>query len=241
MIDPETFPVDGFMPDTTPPDAWADRVGLSCRTARRLPRSRILFEETRACQEIAALAEGWAYRFTVLRGGRRQILHFLLPGDMIGVELLDTPSWPYSVQALTDIDVALFDKKSVSAAVRSDESLRSRIWSMLEERVQAAERRCVVLMRENAEARIARLIIEIYDRLALRGLTDGASFPFPLRQYHVGEAVGLTPIHVNRVMGNLRAAGIVEAQGRTLILGDEARLRQLAGLDSAESFAVHSV
>ena len=84
------------------------------------------------------------------------------------------------------------------------------------------------LGRRTADERIARLIVNIAGRLAKRGMRKSDSMEFPLRQRHIADATGLTPVHVSKVMGEFQRAGLFEIRGRVLTIFDELELRRAA-------------
>lgn len=85
--------------------------------------------------------------------------------------------------------------------------------------------------RRTAASRIAHLLLEVFTRLKLIGRVKDNSFRVPLTQVHLGEAVGVTSVHVNRTIRELRAQGLIEVVNGTVIIHDEDKLRELAGFD----------
>ena len=177
---------------------------------------------------VIVLREGWAARFAHVPDGRRQGLSSLGPGDVAGAELVIRPSIRVPVQALTDISFCAFDVHELKEICSEDPGL---VWSFLEICTagrEDAEARLVDLGRRNAEQRLARLIAELHRRLSGRGLADGMSMPFPLRQQTIADALGLTQVHVSRVMSAFRENNIVQVNGGRLHIMDMEALLDIA-------------
>ena len=174
------------------------------------------------------IMSGWACRYRMLEDGRRQLLSLLLPGDLCEVNatvLRHADHTIASLSAVTYVEVpndALMrlsaDRPRVSQALW---------WHML---VQMAVQRewTVNIGQRSAIERIGHLFCEVLTRLRTTGATTGPSFEFPMTQIDLGEATGLTPVHVNRVLQQMRSAGLVELRGRMLTLLDVAALRNMA-------------
>ena len=79
-------------------------------------------------------------------------------------------------------------------------------------------------------ARIAGMLIHLFDRLSALGQADGGAIPMPLTQGQIGDLVGLTPVHVSRRLGDMERAGLIQRGSKTITLADSERLRALAGL-----------
>ena len=100
-----------------------------------------------------------------------------------------------------------------------------KVWT--DDRLQI-EKKALALGRQTAEERIARLILNKLDRLGKRGMTDGRTMEFPLRQHHIADAVGLTPVHVSRIMSEFRRNDLIEISERSLTVLDLPGLRHTA-------------
>ena len=130
--------------------------------------------------DVHIICEGWAACSVHLGEGRRQILSFLLPGDLLSATDLFRERQDFSVQ-----------------------------WDQ-------SDRTIVSLGQRGAAARIARLIVSLMERLSARGLMRGQIFDFPLRQQHIADAVGLTTVHVSRVINTFREARLIETAQRQI-------------------------
>jgi len=174
------------------------------------------------------LLSGWACRQRVMPDGRRQIFGFLIPGDVLG-----TPSGPLtsafaSVVALTAVvtaDIPLSDDKHPNNA----SSLYSKLIAAAEHETEKLLYDHIVrLGRMNGLERMAHLLLELRRRLSRVGLVNGQSFPMPLRQESLGDALGMSTVHVNRTMQQLRLKKLIQCSGREVTVLDPVRLTALA-------------
>jgi CRP/FNR family transcriptional regulator, anaerobic regulatory protein len=207
-----------WLPGTTP---------LSS-TSHRIPARRTICHHKEWSEFVPFICKGWAVSSITLADGRRQILSFLLPGDIVSAASLLEPMSGRTVEAITEVEYRKFKRSDLKAFLfRYPDMLEkvSKVWS--EERAQF-DQMALDLGRRTADERIARLILSLADRLAKRGLRNGDTMEFPLRQRHIADATGLTPVHVSKVLGEFQRAGMFEIGGRTLTINDEMELRRAA-------------
>lgn len=198
------------------------------RNDRRIYRAgKIFYREGEASDEVYQLFNGWAYRFKLLPDGRRQILSFLLPGDTIGFELLNQDRLPYSVRALTPVSVCVFNKDTLAGHILQQQTLIKRAASFWSASSAASDQRILDLGRRSAYERIARFIQDLVQRLRARGFEHGDSMPFAPSQMHIADALGLTPVHVGRILRQMRAGGILTLKHGLLTIHDPELLRQI--------------
>ena len=174
---------------------------------------------------VYRLRTGWVARVRALTDGRAQYLLVFLPGDIFGVKSMFVLHQPDAVVALSDVTVERVEQHRLKAAFDADEDLATRCtWQIVEE-----ERRLhnwvVSLGQGSAEERIAYVIQEFSLRLA--GSDPGGEgmreFAMPLTQEQLGNVLGLTPVHVNRVLRRLRQDEIVSVRNRMVrIINPEA-------------------
>lgn len=195
--------------------ARIDRLRTGIRT---FDARRTICREGEPVQELFTLFDGWAMRFKMLPDGRRQNLAVLLPGDAISLSGLWSERQEFSVQALTPVSLCVFDRATLREFVRSQPDLEWRIGGLMAREIGQLEERLTYLGKCTAHERVARLIINIHKRLAARKLVDGPVFDFPLRQQHIGDSLGLTAVHVSRVLRELRDAGLIERRDRKLAI-----------------------
>ena len=180
-----------------------------------------------------AVVSGWLLRTRILSDGRRQVLGFVLPGDVINLAWHSNPVVPCNIECLTDatiVDIGALREHvmrapfndPVCAAVRS--SLAMDDAAML----SSVSR----LARQSAYERLALLLLDLRFRLSLVSLADATSFHMPVTQQVLSDALGLSIVHVNRTLMQLRRDGFVQTQQRMLMLPDPEALARL--VDYAE-------
>ena len=202
----------------------------SARAGERLlpPRRNILWEE-KGAGGLFTLYDGWAFTYKLLPDGRRQILDFLLPGSFIGLHVLWFKAMPHSVQSLTPVSLCVFDKEKFRDLLKRKPEYEWELLKYSASRQALSDERLSDLGRRTAKERIARLALVLHDLLAVRGMVNGDSFPFPLRQEHIADALGLTKVHVSRTLQGLRHEGLLEIDRQTATILDFRGLRDLTG------------
>ena len=180
--------------------------------------------------------DGWGCRYRVLHDGRRQILNFMLPGDYLGAssDLMRSPD--HSVATLTGCRIYRFPVSMLTALERSFPELRDAFDRSERRDLSLLLERIVDLGRRNARERVARLILELHQRLCLVGLSAGQTFDFPLTQETLADALGLSIVHVNRTLRRLKAEGLIDYRSGQIIVQQRKTLASIAEFDDA-SFA----
>ncbi len=196
---------------------------------RVLPPKRNIYREEKEADEVLTLYDGWAFTYKLLPDGRRQILDFLLPGSFIGLHMLWFKAMPHSVQSLTPVSLCVFDKEKFRDLLRRKPEYG---WELLKYSASCqalSDERLSDLGRRTAKERIARLVLDIHDQLAGRGIVDSGSFPFYFRHEHIADALGLTKVHVSRTLQGLRNDGLLEVGRQAARIIDLRSLRELTG------------
>lgn len=199
-------------------------------TEQIVPARRLIFRERDALEFIPLICRGWAACSVTLFDGRRQILSFLLPGDIAPTAMVFDGVAHVSIEAVADVHFRAVERAGLKAALLRDETLFerfSRLWAAEKLR---ADQLAVDLGRRSADERIARLILGLAERMRQRGLADSESFEFPLRQHHIADATGLTSVHVSKVLTEFRRAGSIEINERALTIRDPAAFRAIANM-----------
>jgi CRP-like cAMP-binding protein len=204
--------------------------GFVSDTEQSVAARRLIFRERDTLEFLPLICRGWAACSVTLFDGRRQILSFLLPGDMAPTAMVFDEVAHVSVEAVTDVQFRAVRRAELKAALLRDASLFerfSRLWAA--EKLQA-DQLAVDLGRRSADERIARLILGLAERMRQRGFAEGNSFEFPLRQHHIADATGLTSVHVSKVLTEFRRAGSIEISERALTIKDPGAFRAIANM-----------
>ncbi|MCC5970014.1 MAG: Crp/Fnr family transcriptional regulator [Pararhodobacter sp.] len=207
-------------------------------TLARFDRRRRSFEaghemmhegQTKASAFI--LAKGWACAFKLLPDGDRQIVDFQIPGDFLGLRSILFRTADHSVEAITRIEASEVLTSDLLTAFEDAPRLAVAVlWAASRDEAMVVEH-LVNLGRRSAEERMAHFLLEIGARLSLVGIGDKTGYHCPLTQYHLADALGLSAVHVNRVLRHLREEGLLTFQKGRVAFDDFDRLRALAGFD----------
>lgn len=207
---------------------WLPGESLLTSTEHTIPARRTICHPKEWSEFVPFICQGWAVSSITLPDGRRQILSFLLAGDLVSTACLLEPMSGRTVEAITEVTYRKFKRSDLKSFLFKHPDLLeklSRTW--IEERTQA-DQLALDLGRRTADERIARLILNLAERLLKRGMMNGQTMEFPMRQRHIADATGLTPVHVSKVLGEFQRAGLIEISSRSLTIINETELRRAA-------------
>lgn len=181
--------------------------------------------------ESTLLLDGMMCRYKDLKSGVRQITEVHVAGDFADLHSFTLKRLDHNVSALTACRVAMVPHARIREISEKHPHLARVYW--FSTNLDAAIHRewALSLGRRSALARMAHLFCELHVRLGIVGLTDGLSYDLPLTQAQLGECLGLTPVHVNRMLQELRALGPVEFRRSRVTINDWAALTALAEFD----------
>lgn len=166
------------------------------------------------------IISGMAFRHKLTVTGARQIVSLHLRGDMLDLQHLFLNVADHSVQALTELQVVDIDREALQHIALTRPAVGRALW--VEGLVDASIYREWVLNvgRRDARARIAHILCEIAVRMQAAGIIDAERFQLPMTQEQLGDATGLTSVHVNRTIKALVADGLIEHGGRWISIRD---------------------
>ena len=199
-------------------------------TFHAIPARRTILHSTEWSEFVSIICHGWAMSSAALPDGRRQILSFLLPGDMLSAGSLFEPISGRPVEAVTDVTYRNYKRSDLKSILfEFPDAFDALTKPYLEEKKQA-DQLAVDLGSRTADERIARLILYLKDRLTKRGMAQDHTMEFPLRQHHIADATGLTPVHVSKVLSKFRRDGLIEISNRSLTVLDPAEFGRVANM-----------
>ena len=198
------------------------------RGREEFPRRRTIYRESEPIKNIYVIRQGWAFRYMLSQDGRRQILSFLMPGDIVSPSSVFAKKHQFSVQSLTAMHVCVFDARVMRDLCRSDERFFRRVIGTCLEEKEHMERRLFELGRCRAEERVAQMLLHLETKQAALFLKKDDAIEFPLRQQDVADALGLTQVHVSRILNMLRQKNIIQNHKNVLSIRDIGALRELA-------------
>jgi CRP-like cAMP-binding protein len=200
---------------------------------RSFTAGRDLVHQGQSDQAAYILADGWVCSYKLQPNGTRQIVDFQIPGDFLGLRSVLLRTSDHSFEPITDILVAEVLADDLLEALERTPRLASAIlWAASRDEAMVVEH-LVGVARRAAEARMAHFLLEVGARMTLVGLGDKGGFACPLTQYHLADALGLSSVHVNRVLRRLRESGLVTFRDGRVTFGDYGKLVDLAEFDPA--------
>jgi CRP-like cAMP-binding protein len=212
----------------------SDLLGLSQliqgRT-RTLPPRIDIVREREIPRTMRLMLSGWAYRYKQLPDGRRQIVGFFLPGDICDLHLSILESMDHSLATITQIEMAEVENDVFETTIAASRTLKSAFWWENLIAVAVLREWVLNLGQRTALERIAHLLCELYTRMEKIGLASNHQLEFPLTQMDLGETCGISTVHVNRILKELRRENLISFEGRLLTFPDMARLKSLATFD----------
>ncbi|MDT8853724.1 Crp/Fnr family transcriptional regulator [Paracoccaceae bacterium Fryx2] len=200
---------------------------------RRYPRTfrarREMIHEGQKPHSAFILESGWACSFRVLPGGERQIIDFHVPGDILGLRSILFRTLDHSGEAVTRIKASEVLLSDILASFSQTPRLATAVlWAAAREEAILVEH-LVNLGRRSADVRVAHFLLELGARLELVGIGDERGFDCPLTQYYLADALGLSPVHVNRTLRRLREMGLVTFQKSRVRFDNLVALQDFAG------------
>jgi CRP/FNR family transcriptional regulator len=198
------------------------------KDVRTIPKRKILYREGDEWDEFYNLYSGWAFSYRITNDGRRQIFDILFPGDAINMSAFRLDRAPFTVQALTDLIVCVFDRQALDVFMHDEIQRMHRVEHYWLNALWSVKSKLMDLGRRSSTQRIARFILGLEDRLRERGRASGGPFEFPLGHTHIADAIGLTPVHVNRIISSFRKQGLIELHSHSLHIKRRSELSALA-------------
>lgn len=195
---------------------------------RMVRRHQPLVRENEPSAELFVVGSGVMMSYMLLDDGRRQILRFLFPGDLLGLTSLAYAASPVAVAAIADSRVHPIDRARFARFGMAHPRLLLALAALDQEDRTALTDRLAGIGRTSARARIAGLLLELRDRLRHGGATVDAGFALGITQEEMGDATGLTAVHVNRMLRQLDDEGLISRAAGRVILRDEDGLRRAA-------------
>jgi CRP-like cAMP-binding protein len=178
--------------------------------------------------ELYTLYSGWAFRFKTLPDGRRQILNFLLAGDLLGLQASMFDAALHGIEALTDVQLCVLPRRKVWALFGGMPGLAFDVTWLGAREVSIVDENLTSVGRRTAAERVAALIISLYKRAKKLGLVADETFAFPLTQQHIADALGLSLVHTNKTLAGLRRMGMFSQSNGTMKLANPRVIERLA-------------
>lgn len=187
-----------------------------------------LVRQGEPARKVYILRDGWAIRYKTLPDGRRQVINFAIPGDLVGFPSAALTSAHHTIETLTPDEAGESEPSHLLELFRDFPRLASAlIWSAAYDYNLQAEH-IVRLGCLSARERVANFFIELHGRLRVVGLASEDGFEFPGRQTHIAELLGVTPAYVNHVLKDMRQDELLEVRGGAVRIKDYDSLLKLS-------------
>lgn len=194
---------------------------------RKVRRGAVIQRANETVTELFILKEGRVMSYIILPDGSRQILRVYFPGDFIGSASIIYGKSPESLVALSDATLCPFDKHDLRTLLEEHPRVAALMFMLSQTERVALTDRLASLGRTSAKARVAAFLLDIIDRLRLMDDEVKDSFDLKLTQEEIGDAIGLTSVHVNRMVRQMEAEGLISRSNGTITLLNQAKLEEI--------------
>jgi len=203
---------------------------VSSTSQTRQFAARDLIREGDRPGPVFVVLSGWACRYKILPSGTRQITSFMLPGDSCDLHIAILDEMDHSIQTITKASIATISRPTMEEMLdRSPRIGRALYAAQLID--EATLRAWIVSMGRRSSVERVALMCELYVRLqSVHGL-QSSTVELPVSQLLLADALGMSPVHINRVIRRLREAGVMEISRRSLRITDPIGLVRVAGFD----------
>lgn len=189
-----------------------------------------LIREGDSPSDVYLILEGFACRYKLLEDGRRHIMAYLVPGDLCDLHVFILRAMDHSIATLSPCRIVDIPRARVLEMIERPAIARALWWCSLVDEATLREW-LVNIGARSAERRVAHLLCELLLRLRAVGLATNGSYELPLTQAQIADTMGLSHVHVNRVLQRLRAEGLITLKDHALVILDVPRLKEFSGFD----------
>jgi len=206
-----------------------DALARACTSVRMVSAGTDLLHQGVPNDALHVLLDGWAARCTIMEDGSRFISALAIAGDICDLDALRFDQLDYGVTMLSAGTVMVLPRQRADALFASNPAVADAFWSLALAENSILTTWAASTGRRSAQNRLAHLLCELLVRLSVVGRADGHSYDLPLTQEHIADALGLTPVHINRTLQSLRSMDLVTVQHRRVAVHDWAALCALCG------------
>jgi CRP-like cAMP-binding protein len=200
----------------------------SCGDVREVAAREDVIAQGDRTGGVKLLLEGFACRYKTLEDGRRQIVAYFVPGDLCDLRVFILKRMDHSIGAIAPSRIATIAPQNILNLLHTYPTLTTALWwsTLVEEAI--AREWIVNVGQRNALERTAHLFCELLYRFRAVGLNEGLSCTLPLTQVELAETLGLSPVHVNRTLQELRRQKLITLDSGTLTIQDLHALEELS-------------
>lgn len=191
------------------------------------PGAIVLMEGSHSAH-LYTILQGWGFRYKTLEDGRRQILNYLMPGDLVGLQGTVMGEMQHSVEALSPITLCVFERGRLNSLFGDHPSLAYDITWIAASEERMLDDHLLSIGRRTALERAAYLLVFLYNKAVRVGLLE-KNGPIPVTQQHVADTLGLSIVHTNKTLRKLADRELIRWTDKGCIVLDDAALAQTAG------------
>src|SRR6478672_4796767 len=208
-----------------------DQAALARATAksRSVPTRHDLIREGDRPGPVFVMLDGWGCRYKILPNGTRQVLAFLMPGDSCDLHIGLLAEMDHNIQTITPARVATIERGEMDEIIDHHPGIAKALYiaQLIDEGTMRAW--ITSMGRRTSIERVAHLMCELYLRARNIGLTAETELELPLSQLLLADSLGMTPVHLNRVLKQLRLSGAMNLKRGSLVIVDPLMLTEIAG------------
>jgi CRP/FNR family transcriptional regulator, anaerobic regulatory protein len=197
----------------------------------KIPAGTTFLRQGSHNEHLYTVLHGWAFRYKTLDDGRRQILNYALPADMVGLQGSLMEEMEHSVDTLTDTVLCVFPRSKLWDLYSRFPTLAFDLTWLAAREEQLIDEHLVSLGRRNAIERTAYLLLHLFVRAQEAGLATNNTIQFPFTQQHLADTLGMSLVHTNKTLKRLYSSKAIRWKDRTFELVDRAALAGIAGED----------
>jgi CRP-like cAMP-binding protein len=206
---------------------------LASRNRRQYGAREDIIREGEHSDHVHVVISGLACRYKLLEDGRRQIMAFLVPGDPCDAEIFILKEMDHSIGTLAPSLIASVPADAMREMLLNRPGIALALWWSTLQDEGILRERIIDEGRRDARGRVAFLIYEVLLRMRAVGLMEDQTFEFPVTQADLADATGLTPVHINRMLQQLRDEGLIAIKGKQWTVLDAPGLREAARFEAS--------
>ncbi len=216
----------GYLQSLSPEEA--DLLLKMHASKKTIAKGKVLLRQDDVHKYCFIVTHGWAYRYSDLYDGSRQVINYYLPGDIISPFALVMPRVNYSVATISSVRVSIYKPEYLMELFATQPRLGLFYAWMLGREDSSMAEQIIRIGRRSAYQRAAHLLLELYHRLKIVGFTDHRSFYLPVTQSLLADTLGLSVVHMNRTLYRLRLENLIKIRSHKISLINIDRLKEVA-------------
>lgn len=213
--------------------AERERLDALVEGPHRIFRSgETIVAEGRKADAIVLVKSGFVSRCKTLKNGSRQIMAFLIPGDLCDIEVVVLQAMDHDILAMTETTCVLIPTREIEALTSELSTITKALWWNTMTDAAVLRNKIIDQGRRDARERLAHLLYEMLIRYRIVGEATDNSYPLPITQVELADAIGISSVHVNRTLQQLRSEGLIKFEQEMLTVLDVGSLKEAAQFEA---------